>query len=122
VMAAVEGGDHVNVRVIARKLHAKQMRRRRAVAKRLERLRASRPAPVVEEKPDVGGRRPVVPVEPEPELDLGLKPAPGESSVDPGYEAGRRYGVPAYAWRSKASRDANPLAPGGNSIFGSDWR
>jgi len=83
---------------------------RRPVEHPLEALEPS-PAPVVE---DVS----VATSSPEPGVD---RPLPGESVADPAFvPAGRSY--PGTAWRSKASRNADPLAPGGFSIFGSDYR
>jgi hypothetical protein len=124
----------MNVPVRVRRLHAASKRRRAAAAKKLaaaavQRVRvAAEPVPL-EPAPAVDGPGPVVPPKPprpaavQRWIDGPEKPETPGYSVDPNYESpGRRYGNPQYVWRSKASRDANPLAPGGNSIFGSDWR
>jgi hypothetical protein len=56
---------------------------------------------------------------PEPEPTPPAVPPPGESIVDPDWQGpGRTY--PGTAWRSKKSRES-ALAPGGYSIFGSDY-
>jgi hypothetical protein len=55
-------------------------------------------------------------------IDGPAKPeTPGYSVHEDYVSPGRTYGVRGYEWRSKASRNSNPLAPNGCSIFGSDW-
>jgi hypothetical protein len=107
----------VNVPVRLKRLHAVQARRRRAAEKRVAKLMASRPAPVVEE-PDQPVDRPAPVVPPKPPrpaavqrwIDGPDQPETPGYSVDPDWQGpGRTYGNPQFQYRRRRNTDWEKL-------------